>query len=633
MERDARNFVRRVLFYHALAIVALAVLAMVGMWNAYRRSQEQAIEQAGVRQQLVAQQTARGLENFFSGIADNLRLMTREELREVAPRGTGPGPRLEDAATTQPASGRLPDKGSLRDELRERLPLGPGRPQAVPFLNVVWKQIDARASHLIAYNVAQNHVLQAEQRPGTLPAEALLAPARQRLLEVERIAVTGRFEVEGFSYILFAVRFADDEDLQVVAVVPLEDIAKTYIDGVSTTDETIGVLLFDDRATVVAARRAELVGVNFESETVDPNFRRMVRRYRDQQVGIVERFENMTLVGGLTLDRGLVAIEPLMLPDGKRWFLSVGADLRDVGGLVNEIFRGTLFWTPILVLLFAGVMVSTAVTLIRSRSRLERFKFDVLQGEIEQARHIQLSWLPPPKFEGRGIVISAVNTPASHVSGDFYNYFVLPDGREAVVIGDVTGHGMAAAFLMSTTQLLIRSLLNRTGDPVLTVNEVNRELCGQAFSGQFVTLLLIVIDQENGELDVVSAGHPPPLMIDDGNVRLLPTSPQLVLGVEPDVAYESETFPFRGACSLLLYTDGVIECREPGGKRFSIDAFVAAMNGVGESPDGVIARMIEVVDAFRKTEPLTDDATAIALRVLDEAGMTDADARSLSYSV
>src|SRR5262249_30578646 len=149
--------------------------------------------------------------------------------------------------------------------------------------------------------------------------------------------------------------------------------------------------------------------------------------------------------------------------------------------------------------------------LIRSRVRLERTRHEILTRELEQARQIQLAWLPDLKSVPSGLEVSAANLPASHISGDFYNWFKLPvptgatGGREvekvAIVIGDVTGHGMAAAFLMATTQLLVRMTLSRYQDPGRCLFEVNRQLCTQGFQGQFVTMLVIVLDPAANTLE------------------------------------------------------------------------------------------------------------------------------------
>ena len=614
MERAARLFAIRVLLLHALAFVLLLILTGIGVRNAYLRAQEQAIVQAGLRQQLVAKQTSRGIESYFHAVLDNIHLLTRSELKELVP--------LLTARQRQGTRGDDTAAGNLRDRLASR----PGeRLIASSFLDAVWKQIEPRASHLIAIRLDEKAIAHSAQRNGVPEAQALLGPILGQLNNADESGISNRLVVDGFAFSLVWVRFSAEAPLVVAAIIPLDEMGGKFFDSMGDSKQNIGAALYDGKSVVIHAWDRSLVGVNTEQEAITPDFRKLVRVHMARPTGEVERIENIEFAKGQMIQRGVVAFEPVKLTDKTVWYVSVGSTLADAGGLVNEIFAGTLFWAPILLLTFAGVMVSTAVTLIRSRSKLERYRHQMLTNELAQARQIQLSWLPSTSFKGRGLDVFAMNTPASHVSGDFYNYFPLPDGREAVVIGDVTGHGLAAAFLMATTQLLVRATLTRTGDAVATLNEVNRELCGQAFSGQFVTLLLVVIDPESATIDVINAGHPPPIIVDDGKAVLLETRPQLVLGVEGDIVYEVQRFPLPDTqCTILLYTDGIVECRAENGERYSMEQLTAALEGASESPEVLMNRVMQIVDDFRGKEPLTDDATALAMRITSVAKAAEA---------
>ena len=123
--------------------------------------------------------------------------------------------------------------------------------------------------------------------------------------------------------------------------------------------------------------------------------------------------------------------------------------------------RTAILWAAVMVAAITVVLISSAIQLIRGRSRLETLRTEMIDRELREARQIQLMWLPRDTTHqpGEQIEIAAENLPASHISGDFYNFFDLPDGRTALVIGDVTGHGLVAAFLMATTQLLVRTTL------------------------------------------------------------------------------------------------------------------------------------------------------------------------------
>ena len=285
--------------------------------------------------------------------------------------------------------------------------------------------------------------------------------------------------------------------------------------------------------------------------------------------GNTQTFDKSGMIDGVVIHPSMISVEPVDIPGGRRWLVVIASDLSDVDNLVRPIFRDALAWSAVLVVAVVAILASTAIQMIRSRMRLEREQMALINKELEQARLIQMNWLPDQPCTIKGIDIAAVNTPASHVSGDFYNWFTLPDGRVAITIGDVTGHGMSAAFLMATTQLLVRTNLPRFCDPGFCLEEVNRQLCTQVFSGQFVTMQILLIDFENRQIDIASAGHPPPLMCDGDTVRPMPLDPQLVLGVDETTEYPTQRVPLNAGSGLLLYTDGVCDAIAPSGERFT----------------------------------------------------------------
>jgi len=260
-----------------------------------------------------------------------------------------------------------------------------------------------------------------------------------------------------------------------------------------------------------------------------------------------------------------------------------------------------------------AILTSTAVQMIRSRLRLERAQMEMINKEMEQARQIQLNWLPDQPCTLKGIDIAAINTPASHVSGDFYNWFTLPDGRIAVIIGDVTGHGMSAAFLMATTQLLVRTNLPRFCDPGFCLEEVNRQLCTQVFHGQFVTMEILIIDLENMHVDIASAGHPAPLLCNGKATAPLALDPQLVMGVEETTEYATQRFPLTPGAGLVLFTDGVCDAIAPSCQRFSEAGLCEALRGKFASAELMLKTALQKLEAFRTGRDLSDDLTMVAL--------------------
>jgi sigma-B regulation protein RsbU (phosphoserine phosphatase) len=240
---------------------------------------------------------------------------------------------------------------------------------------------------------------------------------------------------------------------------------------------------------------------------------------------------------------------------------------------------------------------------------------ELLSRELEQAREIQLLWLPERQGSEFGLDIAAVNRPASHVSGDFYNWFELPDGRACVVIGDVTGHGLPAAFLMATTQLLVRVIISRISDPGQCLREANRLLCTHVFSGQFVTLLVMVIDAETGVVELATAGHPPPFVGSGEAFAPLPIESQLVLAVDQDVPYVTQRFELKRGTSMLLFTDGVTDVQSPTGERLGTEGVEKSLFGTFTKAQTLLDTALDAVESFRAGREAADDLTLVAVQL------------------
>jgi sigma-B regulation protein RsbU (phosphoserine phosphatase) len=164
------------------------------------------------------------------------------------------------------------------------------------------------------------------------------------------------------------------------------------------------------------------------------------------------------------------------------------------------------------------------------------------------------------------------------------------------------------------------------GDPGRCLEEVNRQLCTQVFSGQFVTMILAVLDLDQGVMDVANAGHPPPLIAEGAQFETLNVRPQLVLGIDSDVSFPTERFALSGRSSIVLYTDGAVEAVAPGGQRYSIEGLRDALGGAYGSGQALLDDVVKAVNAFRRSAPLADDLTVVAIQVQEIPQTQESDA-------
>jgi serine phosphatase RsbU (regulator of sigma subunit) len=282
----------------------------------------------------------------------------------------------------------------------------------------------------------------------------------------------------------------------------------------------------------------------------------------------------------------------------------------------------------LIVLASVAVLASTWVSLYRGSRSIARVKLEMLNRDLKKARHIQLNWLPAPHYKTPRICIAAENIPAAHISGDFYNWFELPgnqnDGahKTVIVIGDVSGHGLPAAFLMSTTQMIIKTAMPRLRDPGACLTEVNQQLCTLVYNGQFVTILIAVLDHDNHQLSIASAGQAGPVVrrVDAaGSVHCNSEviDPQLVVGVDDSMQYITAHVPLTNGDMLLFYTDGAVEMTNAAGVQFGLDRLTEVVRQSSGDADNLLHKTIKSLAAHRgDTEP-EDDLTLVAVRLND----------------
>lgn len=254
---------------------------------------------------------------------------------------------------------------------------------------------------------------------------------------------------------------------------------------------------------------------------------------------------------------------------------------------------------------------SAALALINARLTSQLIEQERLRRELELAAEIQRSLLPPRR--GPQFPVCGVNRPARSVSGDFYDIFPLPDGRIGFNVGDVSGKGINAALLMAKTASLYRCLGKSIDDPGLLLARVNEELCETGTRGTFVTLVGGVYDPRSDRVRMANAGHEPPLLCSPrGAFRAFPAEAP-PLGIALDLV-GSDGYPvtecaLAGGC-LAVFTDGVTEWRDAGGRMLGASGLKALLRELGaQAPVERLAALMARLDPG--DEALHDDMTLL----------------------
>ncbi|MDQ7831414.1 MAG: SpoIIE family protein phosphatase [Desulfovibrionaceae bacterium] len=249
-----------------------------------------------------------------------------------------------------------------------------------------------------------------------------------------------------------------------------------------------------------------------------------------------------------------------------------------------------------------------------------------LRESLELAKQVQQNLLPkgPPSLPG--LDVAGINLSCDETGGDYFDHFPIRRGGAAelaVVIGDVTGHGVPSALLMATGRSLLRAAGQQASGsdeappPWRRITVANRLLAEDVGdSGRFMTLLWVEIDPATGRLCWVRAGHDPAFVVApgrDGAVEHL--GPGLPLGIVPDFVYQEQQAVLSPGECLLMGTDGIWEARDASGRMYGKTRFLDVARRHATEPaaairDAVLADLV----AFKGGLPLEDDVTLVVVR-------------------
>jgi sigma-B regulation protein RsbU (phosphoserine phosphatase) len=375
-------------------------------------------------------------------------------------------------------------------------------------------------------------------------------------------------------------------------------------------DQGIVLLCEGDRLVVRAQhnRRAD-------DPTAVTYSRTVVKKALEDGVGILsedvhadERFTPSATLTALGL-RSLICV-PLISQDGQR-----------LGVLQLDRFRSGKSFSPEDLQLLTTIGLQVKVVLENASLHAELIREERLRQELALAREIQQGFLPTefPEPDQVGYELFARVSPAREVSGDFYDFWQLDDGRLVFIIGDVSGKGMPAALFMVAVRTLCRHLGTAGDAPAPTLARLNKALSADNPSSMFVTLLYGIYDPKKGEAILASAGHPPPILRPaEGDAEQVELKRGPLLGVDMGKVEWSETrVPLASGETLALYTDGFIEARDPASKQmFELLRLQDALSGprARQSLEAAADQAKLAVERFIASQELQDDLTLLLLR-------------------
>lgn len=271
---------------------------------------------------------------------------------------------------------------------------------------------------------------------------------------------------------------------------------------------------------------------------------------------------------------------------------------------------------------FNPVLLNAKIDFCLERKRLrdrEQAYLTAVRQELELGRRVQADFLPATLPQLAGWELAASFVPAREVAGDFYDAFVLPCGRLGLLIGDVCDKGVGAALYMTLTRSLLRAFAEQAGDdhaaPLLAVTRTNSYIARHhRQSHMFATTFFAVIDPPSGAMRYINAGHPAPVIVraDGGLLPLEATGP--AMGFMPDSSFAVAKATIGPGDTLLAYTDGATEARDPAGALFGEERLLAELRRSRPDLDSLLYAVESAARAHIGGDTLDDDITMIAAK-------------------
>ncbi|HEY0793864.1 MAG TPA: GAF domain-containing SpoIIE family protein phosphatase [Chthoniobacterales bacterium] len=271
---------------------------------------------------------------------------------------------------------------------------------------------------------------------------------------------------------------------------------------------------------------------------------------------------------------------------------------------------------------FQSIVEQSAFALYNAVVYSEASEKRRIDRDLDVARDIQRILLPngSPAFEG--YEIDGINIPASHVSGDYYDYVTVDDRRLGIVIADVSGKGVPASLIMAMCRSVLRSFAQTSDSAAAVLSQVNRQLYPDIKEDMFISMAYLIIERGSNEVVLSRAGHDAPLLYRarDGSITKV-NPPGMALGIDSGGVFDRVTGDLRirleKGDSFVFYTDGVTEALDVNGVEFGVKKLmdvVQASAAAGAS--AVVERVTTEVKEFVGSFPQNDDITLIALRKL-----------------
>lgn len=268
---------------------------------------------------------------------------------------------------------------------------------------------------------------------------------------------------------------------------------------------------------------------------------------------------------------------------------------------------------------FRSVAEQSSFAIGNARVHRDANEKKAIEGELKNAAEVQRVLLPKDDPIVAGFRVNGKNIPARLISGDYYDYIELNDGRLGVVVADVSGKGVSAGLLMAMCRSLLRAVSKSNASPSAVLGAVNRYIFPDIREDMFISMIYGILEPENGTMTFTRAGHEPALIYRKSSSGVEVVRPKgLALGIDAGGVFERVTEDMTvklesGDC-VLLFTDGVKEAMNEQQEEFGLERLAETFQEAAKmGAEAVVTSVQEAVNAFTGEDAQMDDVTIVAI--------------------
>jgi sigma-B regulation protein RsbU (phosphoserine phosphatase) len=301
--------------------------------------------------------------------------------------------------------------------------------------------------------------------------------------------------------------------------------------------------------------------------------------------------------------------------EGIASMLSVGMRYKGnpVGVLRVYTDEETVF-TPLRIDLLKAIATQAAAAIENARLLEESLAAEALERQVQLAADVQRRMIPAAPPTVPGLDMASVYVPCYTLGGDFFDFITLPYDNVGLAVADVSGKGVPASLIMASVRASLRAAVDNVYYLYEVMGRINQMLCRDTQPNEFCTLFYGVLDAPNKRFTYCNAGHPPGLLLRDGQVVEL-HSENLVLGIDPTEQYQQSVLELKQGDTLLLYSDGLLDGMNFAKETFGRHRLTEVFKRGGETAEAVAQGILWELRKFEGISKRTDDVTMIVVKV------------------